>query len=139
VRLIALIGAAAISAAGQVGFAMSGFEHYEWKNRVVIVFGHAADDRVVRQVAYLESRPEALEDRDMVVLQVDGEYVRPVHGNAADTDAHKLRRDSDVEINRFKVVLVGKDGTAKLESNTVVSDVEMFALIDQMPMRRSER
>jgi hypothetical protein len=139
VRLISLIGAAAISAAGHVGFAMNSLEKYEWKNRVVIVFGHAEDYSVVRQVAVLTSRPEALQDRDMVVLQVDCENVRPVYGIAADISADKLRRDLGVETNRFKAVLVGKDGTTKLDSSNIVSAVEMFALIDQMPMRRSER
>jgi hypothetical protein len=139
VRLISLIGAAAISAAGHVGFAMNSLEKYEWKNRVVIVFGHAEDYSVVRQVAVLTSRPEALQDRDIIVLQVDGENVRPVYGNAAPINADKLRRDLGVETNRFKAVLVGKDGTTKLDSSNIVSAVEMFALIDQMPMRRSER
>ena len=84
------------------------------KNRVVIVFGHAQDDRVVRQVAFLKSRPEALEDRHMVVLQLNGENVRTVHGNSAGLDADRLRRGSGVKTDSFRVVLVGKDGAPKL-------------------------
>jgi hypothetical protein len=39
----------------------------------------------------------------------------------------------------FAVVLVGKDGGEKRRSNDVVAVEELFAQIDAMPMRQSER
>lgn len=38
----------------------------------------------------------------------------------------------------FQVILYGKDGLKKLESKTVVTQDELDALIDSMPMRQSE-
>ena len=38
----------------------------------------------------------------------------------------------------FRAILVGKDGTVKLNRRSVVSDEDLFSLIDSMPMRRQE-
>ena len=44
----------------------------------------------------------------------------------------------EVPEDDFKFILVGKDGTVKLRSNQTVSGVDLFALIDSMPMRGEE-
>jgi hypothetical protein len=43
-----------------------------------------------------------------------------------------------VEPGRFAAVLVGKDGTVKHHFNEPVGPEDLYALIDQMPMRRRE-
>ena len=43
-----------------------------------------------------------------------------------------------VNSNEFRVILVGKDGTVKLDHDSVVGGVELFELVDSMPMRRVE-
>lgn len=72
----------------------------------------------------------------MVVLQVSGDVVETIYGDADRIDARRLRAEANIADGAFHVVLVGKDGGVKLKSDTVVSDVEMFDLIDRMPMRR---
>lgn len=53
-----------------------------------------------------------------------------------------LERDLDVVTREgadgFKVRLIGKDGGEKLSSTTPVTMPELFAVIDQMPMRQRE-
>jgi hypothetical protein len=43
-----------------------------------------------------------------------------------------------VQAGEFAAVLVGKDGTVKLNVHEPVSNGELFAIIDAMPMRAAE-
>ena len=49
-----------------------------------------------------------------------------------------LRRHFAVPDDGFAAILVGKDGTEKLRSDTPVTPVTLFAAIDAMPMRQQE-
>jgi hypothetical protein len=129
--------ALALSLATSQVFAMDSLSQLEWKNRVLILFGDKGDASVARQVGILTAQTKELAERDMVVLQVSGDVVETIYGKAGPVDARKLRAEADVEDGSFRVILVGKDGGVKLRSETVVSDVEMFDLIDRMPMRQS--
>ena len=40
--------------------------------------------------------------------------------------------------NGSKLVLIGKDGTVKMEQQAVLHMADLFARIDRMPMRRAE-
>ena len=40
--------------------------------------------------------------------------------------------------NPFKIILIGLDGTIKLEENQVIAPSNIFNKIDQMPMRKQE-
>jgi hypothetical protein len=48
-RLTCLV-AAGLLAAGHMGYAMDSLAKYEWKNRVVVLFGDQQDERLVRQI-----------------------------------------------------------------------------------------
>jgi hypothetical protein len=137
-RLTCLV-ATVLLAVGHTGYAMDSLSKYEWKNRVVVLFGDPQDDRLVRQVDILTSRPDEISDRDMVILHVDGDDVRSIFGDAALVNARQLRKEADINGDEFKALLVGKDGGIKLASAEVITDEKLFSLIDQMPMRRSER
>ena len=54
-RLTCLV-AAILLAVGHTGYAMDSLSKYEWKNRVVVLFGDPQDDRLVRQIEILTSR-----------------------------------------------------------------------------------
>jgi hypothetical protein len=137
-RLTCLV-ATVLLAVGHTGYAMDSLSKYEWKNRVVVLFGDPQDDRLVRQIDILTSRPDEISDRDMVILHVDGDDVRSIFGDAALVNARQLRKEADINGDEFKALLVGKDGGIKLASAEVITDEKLFSLIDQMPMRRSER
>jgi len=134
-----LLVASLIALTSSQVLAMDSLSDLSWKNRVVLVFGTADDQKVTRQVKVLETQKGELEERDMVVIFVSREKAATVYGNATGLDPAKLRTDAKIEDDSFHVVLVGKDGGIKLHSEKVVGDVEMFDLIDRMPMRRAER
>ena len=118
---------------------MDSLSQYDWKNRVLVLFGDADDRNMKRQIELLRAQSSELTERDMVVLQVSDGRVRAIHGRSSDLDAEKLKADAKIQDDGFHAVLVGKDGGVKLRSNRVVGDVEMFDFIDRMPMRRAGR
>lgn len=121
------------------GFSMDGLSELTWKNRVLVAFGGAMDGRLRQQITLLMKNTDDLADRDMIVLQVSGDTVSTIFGSAPDLDADALRAGAKASGDEFQVILVGKDGGIKLRSNQVVGDVELFDLIDRMPMRRAEK
>lgn len=120
-------------------FAMDSLKEFAWKNRVVLVFGSAADQTLLQQIEILKRQKVELDERDMVVIRVSDGEARAVYGDARALKSADLRTDADIKNDGFQVVLVGMDGGIKLRSEKVVSDVEMFNLIDRMPMRRAKQ
>ena len=120
-------------------FAMDSLSDLGWKNRVVLVFGNADNPDVVRQTKILLTQKAELDERDMVVIGVSEAKATRVYGKVPALDPATIRKEANVDGDDFQVVLVGKDGGIKLRSQNVVGNVEMFDLIDRMPMRRAER
>ena len=129
------IAIAAVSATQ--AFALDELGKYQSKNRVVILFGGSGDQKLARQVELLKNQESDLAERDVVVITVIGDEVRPVYGDATGVDARKLRHEADIKGNTFQAVVIGKDGGVKLRSSDVVSDDKLFGLIDSMPMRKA--
>eukprot|EP00913_Durusdinium_trenchii_P021370 g20083.t1 len=113
---VLLLAAAVALAATAKGYGMDGLSQFQWKNRVLIVFGASGERKAVEQLERLANQTAELGDRDMVVLQVEGDRVRAIHGSASGLDARGLRAEADAEDAAFQVVLVGKDGGVKLRS-----------------------
>ena len=96
-------------------------------NRLVVVVGWPADPRVARQQADLANDAAALRERDVVVQDITPEAAR------------RMRPELGVAPRAaFEVLLVGKDGGVKLRRTDPVAPSDIIALIDTMPMRRSE-
>ncbi|MHA4842598.1 DUF4174 domain-containing protein [Flavitalea antarctica] len=53
-------------------------------------------------------------------------------------DCNKKYRDYIKAGSKFNVLLIGKDGGVKATWNRLINTNELFALIDAMPMRKSE-
>lgn len=130
--------AIAVCVAGP-SYAMDSLSQFEWKNRVLLVFGNANDAKLKQQIQVLKVQDQELAAREMVVIQISGEEVHAVYGQVNRIDAAKLRAVANADGRRFQAVLVGKDGSVKLRSSRVIGNVEMFDLIDRMPMRRGNQ
>ncbi len=96
-------------------------------HRLVFVVGRPTDPRVMQQHAALENAAAALRERDVVVQDITPE--------AARRERPELGVTPKAE---FEMLLVGKDGGVKLRRTHLVAASEIIALIDTMPMRRSE-
>jgi len=110
-----------------------------WEKRVLLVFApDAEDDRMQRQNAVLAAVDAGLIERHMTVIRALGSNIVSVDGDSRAQPADSFYRRFGVDAGEFRVILVGKDGTVKLDRSAVVSDDELFQLIDSMPMRRYE-
>ncbi len=98
-------------------------QSYKWKNRIVIVFGNKASEQLVHeQWVTLEAQKAGLQERDLLT------FVNP-----ASQSMKKLRSEAI-----FEIILIGKDGGVKSRKTSLMTANELFAIIDGLPMRRSE-
>ncbi|RUM25973.1 DUF4174 domain-containing protein [Rhizobium vallis] len=112
---------------------------FQWKNRVFILFADKDNARAARQENQLLADRAGLDERDMVVLKVSGDSVRPLFGAADGLDGEAIRRDLEApEAGEFAAFLLGKDGTVKLKASEPIANGELFAIIDSMPVRAAE-
>jgi hypothetical protein len=112
---------------------------YRWEHRVLVVFAPGGDCALYRrQLEVLEAAEPGLQDRDVVVISVLAGNVATAGGPAARASPRDLRDAYDVLPHHFRVVLIGRDGRAKLHQEQPVSAVKLFALIGSMPMRKHE-
>lgn len=119
-------------------FAMDSLSDLRWNKRAVLIFGQSDDPQVIEQTRRLERQKRDLEDRDMVLIRISSQDAAVIYGDAATPDADALRKEAGVQ-DGFQILLVGKDGGVKFQSRTVVDNIEIFGLIDRMPMRRAEK
>lgn len=114
----------------------AGMDAFAWSNRPVVIFAASDFDAMAtQQLGLLDSRANAVEDRDMVVVTVWPDRVEgPVEG----VTAAAMRSRYRVQAGQFAILLIGKDTGVKRRSNTVLSADDLFGQIDGMPMRRRE-
>lgn len=115
-------------------------EDYRWKSRLLVVFAPTVvDDNYEQQMQQLLRNSVDVSDRDLLPVEVIG--VEPVRVDALSEptlDPEALRERFDAPQDGFKAVLVGKDGAAKLSSETPIPADKLFETIDAMPMRQRE-
>lgn len=119
--------------------AVNAMTAYKWAKRPLIVFaGSEQDPMLVEQRRMVGANRTALAARDVVVLWVIGNNISANLGARPRTRASGLRSRYGVADGVFGVVLVGKDGGAKLSSTAPISADRVIETIDAMPMRREE-
>lgn len=142
-RGVAALACLLFSVAPQVEAAVRDglLDQYLWKSRVLIAFAPDANDpALARQRRVLADAAAGAGERDLVLVEVAGDAARAIPGGdaPAGVDAAALRRRFAAPAGRFKAVLVGKDGGAKLVSAEPIPADRLFTTIDAMPMRRRE-
>lgn len=97
-----------------------------WTARPVVVFADRPDDpSFVRQMQWLRDQPEALLDRDVVVI-----------ADADPAAASEWRRQ--LHPRGFSLVLIDKDGQVKQRRPAPWGVREITRAIDKFPLRRQE-
>jgi hypothetical protein len=98
---------------------------YTWKNRVLLLFAPSKDHPALReQKDRIAARMLDFADRDLVAIEA--------------IEEPELRKRFRAGAAGFTVILVGKDGSAKMRRSEPVAMDDIFSLIDGMPMRRAE-
>jgi hypothetical protein len=109
----------------------------DWQRqpRVLLAFAPAADDpRLLAQRAAFGALGDDAASRELVLVEVVDATVSPSTAG----DARVLRTRHAIDADAFRVLLVGKDGGVKLDSDAPIERCTLLAAIDAMPMRRRE-
>lgn len=129
-RAALLAGIGALSVGGPVRAAEDPLGAYRWKSRILVISApDAADRRVAVQRDAAAAAGAGMAERDLVTVEALG----------SDAAARDLRQRLGLPDRAFRVVLIGKDGGAKLTRDAPIPTETLFATIDAMPMRREER
>ena len=117
----------------------SAMASYRWKYRPLLVFADSASNAALaQQRATVAAGRAGLASRNVVVVWVVANTVTSQLGPLPGQSAASLRARFAVPSTAFKVVLVGKDGGAKLTRDGPIGAAQLFSTIDAMPMRRDE-
>lgn len=93
--------------------------------RVLLLFAPVRDDpQLLAQNLAIAAASHGARERDLVVVTAIG--------------PSGLRQRFGVLGDGFVLVLLGKDGEEKWRRDTPATAAQVFAVIDRMPMRRSE-
>lgn len=110
-----------------------------WVHRPLLLFAPAPSDReLAAQRAALRGLDAELNDREMVLIVVEGAQGALDGRPLSPAAVQRLRARFRPQAGRLTAILVGKDGGEKLRRVGGVSPDEVFRVIDAMPMRQSE-
>ncbi len=126
----------------------------KWENRILVTCSKSYDapDTHFFQHFYKAHDASGFRERDILIVSVLDEppivWVLSNNRLGSDPRIWKSERDSDVQImselgqcktGQNSIVLIGKDGELKKKwVGTAPSNVELFTLIDAMPMRQQK-
>ena len=113
---------------------------YRWKRRVLVISAPDQDDvGLMTMRDAVASTPGEFADRDMVLVTLlDRGTSVAGERRLTEAEAATARTTLGVSAGSFALRLVDKDGSVKLATQSPVAIAEVYALIDTMPMRRSE-
>ena len=110
-----------------------------WEKRVLLLFtpddGHAGFQQ---QNQILSEVKDGMAERDMTTIRAMADGTLTVDNTKQSIAATDFYQRYSVRENEFRVILVGKDSTVKLDKKSIVTAAELFELIDAMPMRQYE-
>lgn len=114
---------------------------YQWNSRVLVVSASSNDDdNLSAQQDELALTPDEFMDRDMVLVTLlDNAVSTAGSRELTNAEVAAARKALGIRPGSFALKLIGKDGSVKLSSDKATSMVEIYALIDTMPMRQRER
>ena len=124
----------------QVNQEMLNLKNFEWENRVLIIGGHGS--KFKSQLDQINFESKEFINRNLVVILIEKDSSRISYDGlktikAIDYDSTLSIRNK-YEFKEFKLLLIGKDGGEKYNSNDPININIIYELIDGMPMRKQE-
>jgi hypothetical protein len=113
---------------------------YQWQNRILLVFAPSQDNPAYqRQMQLFEAQRAGFKERDLLLVELLAEGTSRMNSQTLDeANVAELRSRFKVAPQEFRVILVGKDGTAKRRDSNPIQPEVIFNEIDAMPMRQRE-
>lgn len=118
---------------------MNPIEKHKWDKRVLVINARSASSvGYKRQEELFNKGKLGMKERDLVIYKLYPDHWIGPDGNLSQEEALSIREVYQIPKDTFMVLLIGKDGSIKMKTDDLVSARDIFALIDQMPMRRRE-
>ena len=116
------------------------FDAHRGEHRLFLIFAASRrDESFARQARLLEGAGDGFAERDLLHADLLEDGTGSFDGAQVPVgEVAEARERFGVGSGRFTALLVGKDGTVKYRFDEPVGPVELFALVDAMPMRRRE-
>lgn len=115
-------------------------KQHQWKHRVILIITNANEnDNYKSQLEEFDVDSEAFEERKLITYTILPEHYQLHDKTTSDwIKGSELYKAYNPKKLAFKVILIGLDGSVKLEQSEVLTTQKLFSIIDAMPMRRSE-
>jgi len=111
---------------------------YQWKNRIILLKDTNIDsDWLQAQLKRLNSRQQEFSNREVLLFLITDSSVYNEKREVMNLQADSIVSNYGLA-NFAGLVLIGKDGGAKLKEEFIVNPSTIIKLIDDMPMRKSE-
>lgn len=143
-RIATVVLAVALPAVSGIGVVaqvtgVTSLESLRDRGRPLLIFAPKPDDPQLQiQIRSLNEHAAEMRDRDIVPIALPYNNPAPTAAQLTPTEAETVRRRFGVQPGDFTVVLIGKDGGAKLRSRKPLSMEKLKETIDAMPMRQDE-
>ena len=137
VSLLLLLSLAPHAAAGQAS--VTTLQSLRNTTRPLLIFAPRPDDaQLSLQLRMLNEHAADADERQIVPIVVPFENPSSTMLALSGSDAEAARRRFHVAPGDFRVILIGKDGGAKLQSAKLIPVAKLIETIDAMPMRQEE-
>lgn len=123
----------------------SELKEYKWENRLVLINSENEDSANYKnQFNEFYKSFDDLEERKLILILVKRNKYKTISfkkNSKVESDwinTNLLYRKYMKNKGDFRVVLIGLDGSVKLNQKKVLPRLELFRIIDSMPMRQAE-
>lgn len=117
---------------------------HQWKNRVLIIqTTSVTSDKYDRQMREFDVYESGLAERKIVLYEVTEKQFRQTDFKSTSnrSDWNNIDQIDYFPKNKkqtFQVTLIGLDGGIKLQQTDILTQKELYNIIDSMPMRAAE-
>lgn len=115
-------------------------KQHQWKHRVILIITNATEnDNYKSQLEEFNIDNDAFKERKLIIYSILPEHYRLHDKSTSDwIKGSELYKAYSPKKVAFKVILIGLDGSVKLEQSDILTTQKLCLTIDAMPMRRSE-
>ena len=138
-RVASALTGSLLAAVGSLAMADGLLQPHQWQSRILLIFGSEDDGEALATMrSMLDEHEAGIADRDLVVGILAAGGGRFGGRELSREECLQLRSRFGAATEVFTAILIGKDGGEKLRLHRPPTALELFELIDSMPMRQSE-
>lgn len=112
---------------------------HQWEDRIILLLTDShSNETFQKQISELQNNASGLIDRQLIVYQMLPEKYTKGLSNIDWKNDRNLYKTYKKTNSKFEFVLIGLDGSVKVQQSDFLACEKLFSIIDAMPMRRSE-